>query len=337
MFTKNKLRSLFVVLTFVLSFFSLTSQAEFPVEKITVAGPPAGVSNALIHLANTDALKDITKEVEFVLWKNPDQLRALVLQGKVDFIALPTNVGANLYNKGVDLKLLNVSQWGVLWMISRDKTKTTLADFKGEDIAIPFRADMPDIVFTHLAQKQGLNPKKDFKLHYTASPLDAMQMLIMRKIDHALLAEPALSMALRKTQSFPLSVVAPELYRSVDLQKEWGRLMHSEARIPQAGIAALNTKERSAAFINRFEQAYAEANLWCQNNAIECGKEVAAAIPLLNAEAVTDSINVQSFYYTNANTAKPELAAFYQVLLDGQAASIGGKLPDENFYWNIAN
>lgn len=337
MFRANNFRPLSIFLVFVLLFFTAASQAELPLEKIIVAGPPAGVSNALIHLTNSNALKDIATEVEFVLWKNPDQLRALALQGKVDFIALPTNVGANLYNKGVDLKLLNVSQWGVLWMISRDKSKTTLADFKGEEIAIPFRADMPDIVFTHLAKQQGLNPKVDFKLQYTASPLDAMQMLIMRKIDHALLAEPALSMALRKTHSFPISIVAPELYRSVDLQKEWGRLMHTEARIPQAGIAALNTKKLSPAFIDRFEQAYAEANVWCQNNAEQCGKEVAAAIPMLNADAVTDSIQVQSFYYTNASTAKPELKAFFQVLLDGQAASIGGKLPDENFYWKTTD
>jgi len=66
-----------------------------------------------------------------------------------------------------------------------------------------------------------------------------MQLLITRRVNHALLAEPAVSMALRKTQSFPVSIIAPELHRSVDLQQEWGRLMASEARIPQAGIAAL--------------------------------------------------------------------------------------------------
>ena len=28
-----------------------------------------------------------------------DELRALILNGNIDFIALPTNVAANLYNK----------------------------------------------------------------------------------------------------------------------------------------------------------------------------------------------------------------------------------------------
>ena len=37
-----------------------------------------------------------------------------------------------------------------------------------------------------------------------ATPIDAMQMLILRRADHALLAEPAISIALRKTGSFPV-------------------------------------------------------------------------------------------------------------------------------------
>ncbi|MFY9179240.1 MAG: PhnD/SsuA/transferrin family substrate-binding protein [Venatoribacter sp.] len=312
--------------------FVAISQAA-PLPKLVLAGPPAGVSYPLVHLANSGELADLADEVEFVLWKNPDQLRALVLDNKVDFMALPSNVGANLYNRGVDLSLINVSQWGVLWMISRDANKKTLADFKGEEIALPFRADMPDIVFSYLAEKQGLNPKKDFKINYSASPADAMQLLIMRRVDHALLAEPAVSMALRKTQSFPLSIVAPDLYRSVDLQAEWGRLNHSEARIPQAGIAAVGKVNANAELVARFEQAFAKANSWCLANAKACSEEVAKAIPMLTAEGVEDALNAQNNYYADAQTAKAELEQFFSLLLEKQPATVGNQLPKDSFYF----
>jgi NitT/TauT family transport system substrate-binding protein len=99
--------------------------------KIKVAGPFASVSHPIMHMIENDALKDIGINIEFVLWKNPDELRALILNGDIDFIALPTNVAANLYNKGVDIKLLNVSIWGILGMISRDPNLKSLKDFKG--------------------------------------------------------------------------------------------------------------------------------------------------------------------------------------------------------------
>ena len=239
--------------------FSLFAKDE---NKIVVAGPFATVSHPIMHMIQTDALKDLGKKVEFILWKNPDELRALILKGDVDFIALPTNVAATLYNKEVDIKLLNVSVWGILGMISRDPNLKTLKDFKDKEIAVPFRADMPDIVFQDLAKKSGLDPKKDFKIQYVASPVDAMQMLILRRVDHALLAEPAISIALRKTKSFPISVVAPDLYRSVDLQKEWGELFQTKAKIPQAGIAYLGDTKGKEKLINRFLAEYEKSLNW---------------------------------------------------------------------------
>ena len=187
--------------------------------RLRLAGPMATVSFPLMRLVDSGALAGLAEQVEFVAWTNPDQLRALVLGGEVDFVAAPSNVAANLYNRGAPLRLLDVSVWGMLWLVSRNAHWKTLDQFKGQEIAMPFRADMPDILFQLLARQQGLDPGRDFKLRYVASPLEAMQLLITRRVDHALLAEPAISMALRKTQSFPVSVLAPQLYRSVNQQQ----------------------------------------------------------------------------------------------------------------------
>jgi len=332
--TQTLTAACFVLLAALSMVNTAAAHASLPVKKLVIAGPPAGVSNGLIHLVASHALTELTEEVEFILWTNPDQLRALALNGAVDFIAMPTNVAANLYNRGAPLTLLNVSQWGALWMVSRDPNMQTLADFKGQEIAIPFRADMPDIVFHHLAERQGLNPQKDFKINYTATPMDAMQLLIMRRVDHALLAEPAISMALRKTQSFPVSLIAPELHRSVDLQHEWARVMGTEARIPQAGMTVLGEKRTHTELIERFEAAYADAMQWCHNNAQQCATEVAEQIPMLTIEAINDSMAVQINHYATAHAAKTELEDFFQILLDKQPASVGGKLPDARFYGN---
>ena len=65
-----------------------------------------------------------------------------------------------------------------------------------------------------------MNPDKDVKLRYVATPMEAMQLLLMRRADNALLAEPAVSMGLRKSGSFPVSIIAPELHRGIDIQAE---------------------------------------------------------------------------------------------------------------------
>lgn len=314
------------------TFAALPALAADKLPKLVLGGPGAAVSMPLIHMVESGALADIAEQVSFVQWRDPDQLRVMALDGQADILAMPTNVAANLHNRGAQVTLLNVSTWGVLWLVSRAPDKKTLADFRGEEIALPFRGDMPDIVFQLIAAKQGLDARRDFRLRYVATPLDAMQLLIMRRVDHALLAEPAVSMALRKTKSFPLGLVAPELFRSVDLQKEWGRLFARPARIPQAGIAAVGALRERPDLLARIEAAYAKSLIYCRANALECGKLVAKRIDILTPEAVADAIAVSQLDAVPAARAREELGFFFEQLLARNPALLGGKLPADSFY-----
>ena len=311
---------------------TLNINAKEKLDKIVIAGPFASISHPVLHMIERGALKDLAKEVEFRLWKNPDELRAIVIKGDVDFVAIPTNTAAILHNKGVDIQLINVPIWGILGMISRDDTLKTLSSYKGKKIAVPFRADMPDIVFSQLLKKQGLDPKKDFELVYVTSPIDAMQMLIMRRVDHALLAEPAISIALRKTKSFPISIVAPDLYRSVDLQQEWAKVFNTTPAIPQAGLAVL-PRMKDKEIINKFLLEYDKSLSWYKSHPKEAGVLVVKTLPMLDAKGVEDSIAHVNFQSATAMESREKLEFFFNVLKEENPKSIGKKLPSDSFYY----
>lgn len=321
------------IIALILSLLVSSLLAKDDDNTIVVAGPFASVSHPIMHMIKNDVLKDLNKKIIFKLWKNPDELRALVLNSNVKFIAIPTNVAANLHNKGVDINLLNVSVWGILGMISRDETLKTVEDFKGKEIAVPFRSDMPDIILKEIIKKYGLNHKTDYKFRYVSSPIDAMQMLILRQVDHALLAEPAISIALRKTKSFPIKLVAPTLYRSADLQKEWGKLFNTEARIPQAGISFLGNTKDNEVLIKRFMQEYDKSLTWYKNNPKEASKLVVQTLPMLEEEGLADSIPYVNLDNENAFESKEQLEFFFNTLKNSNKKLIGGKLPDADFYY----
>ncbi|HRF57078.1 MAG TPA: ABC transporter substrate-binding protein, partial [Campylobacterales bacterium] len=117
-----------------------------PMEKLVIAGPVATISHPLFWLIQNGALKDVAKKIEFRLWQNPDELRAILLKKEAHIVAIPTNVAANLYNKKEPIRLLNVPIWGILEIITTDKNVKQLSDLRGKEIVVPFRADMPDIV-----------------------------------------------------------------------------------------------------------------------------------------------------------------------------------------------
>ncbi len=300
-------------------------------EKLIIAGPVASVSHPFFHMIQNGALNDVAKTVEFRLWNNPDELRAILLKKEAHFVAIPTNVAANLYNRGVDIKLLDVSVWGILEIISRDKNIQKIEDLRGKEIVVPFRADMPDIVLQALIRKAGLNPKKDFTIKYVSTPPDAMQMLIMRRADHVLLAEPATSMAMRKTGSFPLKLIAPQLHRSVNLQKEWGRLFKTDSKIPQAGVAVVGNVDPTV--VKRFTQEYGKSLAWYKSNPTKAGVLVASKIDFFKPEAVADSIPHVVLEQRSALQSQKELIEFFKILYSIEPKLIGNKLPAEGFYY----
>ena len=303
-----------------------------PLPRIVLAGPPAIVSAPLIHMAQSNALAGVAQTTEFTLWRDPDQLRVMALGRKADVLAMPSNVAANLYNRGAGVRLLNISTWGALWIVTRDAQRRQLDDYRGEEIAVPFRGDMPDLMLQLLAAKQGLDLRRDLRLRYVPMPMEALQLLLTRRVRHALLAEPAVSLALRKTQSFPIGLVAPELHRGLDVQQEWGRLFARAPRLPQAGIAAVGAVREQPQVLAAVQQAYARSVAWCRAHPLECGQLMAQRIDMLTPDAVADAIATSQLDAVPAAQARPELEFFFAQLHARDPALLGGKLPDAGFF-----
>jgi NitT/TauT family transport system substrate-binding protein len=159
-----------------------------------------------------------------------------------------------------------------------------------------------------------------------------MQMLIMRRVDHALLAEPAISMALRKTKSFPLKMIAPDLYRSADLQKEWGETFKVEAKIPQAGMAFLGNTKGNENLIKRFNEEYEKSLQWYKENPKKAAKLTVKTLNMLGEEGLEDSIAHIKLEYVSAQEAKEDLEFFFGILKKSDPKIIGNKLPNTKFY-----
>ncbi len=302
---------------------------------IVFAVPFAPVSYPILKMIDDGKFQQGKKKLELLIWKTPDQLKSMVAGNQADIFAAPSNVGAIFYNKGLDVKLLNISIWRAIWLVSRSNDKKTLADFKGETIAMPFKGDMPQIVFMELAKKQGLNPEKDFKLEYVPSPMDAAQKMIMRRVDNAMLIDPAVSIVIEKSKKGLISVVAPDIYRSVDIQNEWGRLFKTKNEIPFAGIMGKGEILKDTILINDFINEYAKATKWCMENPEEAAKIVVKYIPQLSEKGVSEAMRNVILRADDALKAKVPLTKFFEVLYKSKPALIGGKMPDNDFYFKL--
>ncbi len=309
-------------------FPSLTlAQSKSTRKQLTMYGPPVGLSVPLAHTAETNPMSSVVEQLNFSTYRNPDVLRTNFVAKRWELAGTPSYVAANLFNKGLKVRLMNIMTWGLLYVISADGNITQIEDLKDQDVVMPFKGDMPDLVFQHIASQKGMSLNKDYRLNYVSSPFEGLQLLLSGRAKHAVLPEPAATAALLKGKKSNKKIT-----RVVNLQEEWGKVTAGPARIPQAGMMISDSLlEEIPELPNRLNIALKRSTEWTMNNETSAGR-LGSAYMDLKAPIIERSIPFSNFTLEKAKDVQPEIEAFYSILAESNPGIIGGKLPSDDFY-----
>lgn len=331
----NRNRASFLIFFILIAFLCVSEltargEREAPAkrEKIVLSTPFAPLAMPMAYIAKNNLLKDHAESVELLVWNNPDQLRAQMSGEDVDFISLPSNTASIFYNKGVALKFLKVAIWKVFYIVSEDTEVSSLTDLRGKTVYVPFRGDQPDLVFQTLCRAAGLDIAEDLEIRYVPSPLDITMNLIGGEAEYGLMIEPIATIARMKGAQ-----MGKDIRRVVDLQEEWGRYMETDPLFPNAGVAAMPGIAASPEIVDAFAAAYDEAVAWVKANPAEAGEIAAEYVKGVNAAAFSRSLEYTVFEPVDTAEAREDLERMYRSFLELNPASIGGKLPDDGFYY----
>jgi len=296
-------------------------------KQLTMYGPPVGPSVTLAHAAETSALSGMVEKLDFSTYRNPDVLRTNFVSGRWELAGTPSYVAANLYNKGIKVRLMNIMTWGLLYIVSADESIKAVEDLKGQDIVMPFKGDMPDLVFQHIAKEKGMRVGDDFRLNYVGTPFEGLQLLLSGRTKHAVLPEPAATAALLKGLKS-----AKKMNRVVSLQQAWGEVTGGAARIPQAGMMVSDSLLQELPDLpQRLNSSLERSTDWVVNNPTSAGR-LGEAYMAMKAPIIERSIPYCNFTMTRAKQVQQEIESFFSVLAESNPGIIGGKLPDADFY-----
>ena len=298
-------------------------------EKLTIGGSPIIITVLLAYLAEQRKIQALASEVDFRLWKTHDRLRADVVSGQLQISATPTSLAANLYQRGVSIKLLNVLVWGVLNLWSANENISSWEDLKGKKVLIAFRGGLPAQLFSYLASANGLNIERDLDIQYTADFAAAVQLLLAGRGDVALLSEPAGTGAeiQGKNQGIALRSV-------LNLQEEWGKATGRKPRIPQAGTLALTSLiDRHPEVIKTVQLELKNATNWAIQNPNDAAK-LGAKYLGLKAPVIENSLAKTPLEMVTAIEAKEDLEFWFSRLMEKNPKLFGGNLPNADFYYS---
>ena len=301
--------------------------AGAPANSLSLYGPPAGPSIILSYIAQKGLLGEHVENVDFSVFKSPDVMRAGILSGNWKLTGTPSYVAANLYNKGLPVKLLNIMTWGLLYVLSYDGEIKKPADLAGQTIGMFYRNDMPDLVLSSIMEQHGLKAGTDYQLHYVSTAFEALKLLMAGRIKHCVLPEPVATGGLLKAAE-----VNKKVYRVIDLADEWFALTGGKARFPMAGmIVHDDLLEKRPELVSSFHEACVKTVKWVKANPEEAAR-ISGKHLKLPPQVIAQSIPKSNLSVEHSVDVRSELEAFYSILAQKNPQIIGGKLPEANFY-----
>lgn len=292
----------------------------------TISGP-TGI--AMARMIDTNYLGENAK-VSYDMESNAQLLPAKLIKKELDIAFVPTNMAATIYNKSKgEVVLLSTDIWGLLSVVTTDPKIKTWNDLKGKQVDLFGIGATPEIAFKALVEDHKMNPKKDltYKMSYdTAGTLVAALAGGKTKDGVAVMAEPFTSMALAKNKN------ARILF---DVQTEWKKSFG--LGFPMSSIVVRKEfLEQHPELVQSFTREFSYNLSYATSNPGEIGKlvETMKSLPF-DAKIVAASIPRSDYKYQSAEEAKSAVAKYLKVLYDYDPQTIGGKLPEDNFYAKV--
>ncbi|MEQ6854971.1 ABC transporter substrate-binding protein [Lysinibacillus capsici] len=282
--------------------------------KATISAPKSPAIFPSILLAEQQ------KDIELITWETADTLLAQIQKKQAQFIALPLNMGANLYAKGMPLQLIQVNTFGSMFLVSTDDKVQKSEDLAHQTIFVPSQGGPPDILTNYLIAQNNI---PGVKLSFV-NLSEIGQQLASGAIQHVVIPEPLLSIVQANLQT--------DLHIAINFEEVWQKQFSKQ--LPQTGIFV------NKAWASSNQHAIKQFQALSEQAITDLYQQPDVSLPLLsnffksNEKIMESALTNSSLHFQTAQQARNETEAYFKILLEIAPDSIGGALPNEDFYYN---
>lgn len=272
-------------------------------------------------------MEDNKSDYDISVYDSPDQIVSKVVSGDVDVAAVPSNLASVLYNKTKgQIELAGVNTLGVLYVVENGNSVKSISDLKGKTIYSSGKGSVPEFALNYILKSNGLDPEKDVTVDYKMTHSDLAAAIAAKKVNLAVLPEPFVTTTKMKDK---------DLQVPIDFNKEWYKASKGKSKlIMGALIFRKSFADKRGNDAEEFLKRYSASVDFVNKNTEEAGKLVEKNGIIPKAKVAQMAIPRCNIVFISAKDGKEELQNFYNVLKQDNPKSIGGKLPNENFYYS---
>lgn len=321
---KNLMKRIVTMITAAVMLFSLAAFAACSKKQddteIRIAALKGPTGMGMVKLADKQNYPNYTVSIE----ASPDALNPQIISGEVDVAAVPVNLASVLYNKlDGDISVLAVSTLGVLYVVEAGSEVNSVADLAGKTVYATGQGATPEYILNYLLDKNGVS--ESVEVNYVGEHAALATMLANGSAEIGMLPEPNVTSTLAGNDNLRIAL---------NLTEEWNKVCSTEL-VQGVVIARKSFVNEHPEAIEQFLREYEKSSAFVNENIDEAAKLIADAGILGNVEIAKKAIPNCNISFSKGEAMHKAVEGMLAVLFEANPKSIGGKLPDKDFYYGI--
>lgn len=321
---KNLMKRIVAMITAAVMLFSLAAFAACSKKQddteIRIAALKGPTGMGMVKLADKQNYPNYTVSIE----ASPDALNPRIISGEVDVAAVPVNLASVLYNKlDGDISVLAVSTLGVLYVVEAGSEVNSVADLAGKTVYATGQGATPEYILNYLLDKNGV--AGSVEVNYVGEHAALATMLADGSAEIGMLPEPNVTSTLAGNDNLRIAL---------DLTEEWNKVCSTEL-VQGVVIARKSFVNEHPEAIEQFLREYEKSSAFVNENIDEAAKLIVDAGILGNVEIAKKAIPNCNISFSKGEAMHKAVEGMLAVLFEANPKSIGGKLPDKDFYYGI--
>ena len=321
---KNLMKRIVAMITAAVMLFSLAAFAACSKKQddteIRIAALKGPTGMGMVKLADKQNYPNYTVSIE----ASPDALNPRIISGEVDVATVPVNLASVLYNKlDGDISVLAVSTLGVLYVVEAGSEVNSVADLAGKTVYATGQGATPEYILNYLLDKNGV--AGSVEVNYVGEHAALATMLADGSAEIGMLPEPNVTSTLAGNDNLRLAL---------NLTEEWNKVCSTEL-VQGVVIARKSFVNEHPEAIEQFLREYEKSSAFVNENIDEAAKLIVDAGILGNVEIAKKAIPNCNISFSKGEAMHKAVEGMLAVLFEANPKSIGGKLPDKDFYYGI--
>ena len=250
-----------------------------------------------------------------------------MLKNEIDIGFMPLNVAAKVYNSSGAVVCCGITGTGNLALITKNSDVKRFDDLKGKTVYVAGQGATPEYMFKYLLEKNEIktNSREGVTLSFSIPTAQIVPQLLAGKIQYALVPEPFATIARMKSK---------EVVVAIDIQDEYEYFNGKGSTYPlTVMVVRKGFAEKNKDLLDAFLRKYEESCSWTIRYPKAAGELCEKLEFGLAAGVVATSIPRANYVFVSSEYARKEAENLLNLFLQNDEASIGGKLPDDGFYF----